>query len=927
MYIKFDKKLIVNIEQLIYKSKKQGSSSSIEDLKTNIRRLPSLLKYFKEINIETLKVNDNTFTIYFDKKNLYLDNKYINLSSKVNVYSKSVVLDLYSLYLKDLKLFFKGKAKVDMFKEIVTYLGNYSYKDVIGELNLQVDKDYFSFYTNTNELEDIKFIKDFVRLSSGVAEAWMYDNVTGKMKLNYLYGKLKTDNFEPVLDSFKGNATIENAKIRFHKNANTVNTKKLTIDYEDDKLLFSMLKPTYNNTKLYGSSVVINNLTSEAKGEVVVNIKTKSALNDDILGILKAYDIHLPLTQTSGTTNSTFKLIVPYLLEKQMKTTGYFQAKNSTFKLKDFEFFTKDAKVELKGSNVIIKESHIRHKQMFEGKVNLNIDTSKSLAKGSVKLDSLIIKNADDEIINAKDINTTLNIDFKENTILNFNTLDTSLDIKKQSLDINIKDLNKIYEHSKLLKNLNIKDGSIKLFVYDNEKIDFDLVLNNLDYPIYKNSKKINKLNLLGEIRGENLKTYTKDNSLVIKKLKNSPIEVFMNSFIIDLNSSNNTLTTNSTIDDKIKLYLQNTVLKLNNEELFFKEANIDIANLKLDFKADLQSSFLPFYEKSKQLKNYKLMGTYEFDNSRLKFKTTDNKIKLDLIPNKTMKLDLNSYDLHINTTNESKTIKDFEKILINATNSNIVINKKYKALAKKYHIQLDENEQTFILENKKILVTYKKDKNKKIKIKANNLNDKFINTLANKDVLTGGTVVLIASGDENNIEGKVILNENKIKNMSVITNVITLINTSPALINPLLALPSIASMASNKGFALNGYEVNDGYIDFTYDLETKFLNLKNIVTVGNGIDFEGNLLVDLDSKVIDGKLNLIFFKGYSKIVGAIPLLNYVILGDEKRVETEVELSGTLENPKVKSNIAKDSVNAPVNVIKRIIKSPFKIFE
>ena len=133
--------------------------------------------------------------------------------------------------------------------------------------------------------------------------------------------------------------------------------------------------------------------------------------------------------------------------------------------------------------------------------------------------------------------------------------------------------------------------------------------------------------------------------------------------------------------------------------------------------------------------------------------------------------------------------------------------------------------------------------------------------------------------------------------------------------------------MASSEGFALNGYKVNDGYIDFVYNFETNFLNLNEIVTVGNGIDFEGKMMVDLDSRVIDGKLNLIFFKGYSSVVGSIPVLNYVFLGDKKRVETQIELSGTLDEPKIVSNIAKDSINAPVNVIKRIIKSPLKLFE
>ena len=928
MYIKFDKKLIVNIKQLTFKSNKQETNNSLDNLKTNIKRLPSLLEYFKEINIETLKINDNIFTIYYDKKHLYLDNQYLNLSSKIDVHSKSITLDLYSLYLKDLKLFFKGKVKVNMFKEIVTYLGKYSYKDVSGELNLQADKDYLDFYINTNELDNIKFVKDFVRLSSNIAEAWMYDNVTGKMKLNYFYGKLKTDTFEPVLDSFEGNATIENAKIRFHKNAKTVNTKKLNVDYEDDKLKFTMEKPTYDKTKLYGSSVVINNLTSEANGEVVVNIKTKSALNDDILGILKAYDIYLPLKQTKGVTNSTFTLVVPYLLEKDMKTTGYFEAKNSTFKLQNFEFFTKDAKVQLQGSNVIIKNSHIKHQDMFEGRLNLNIDTNNSLAKGDVLLNSLQIKSSDEDIINAKDLKTAIAIDFTKDTILKFDDINTKLSIKKDSIDINIEELLQIYEYSALLKKLNIKNGSIDLEVFNNNKIDFNLLLDNLEYPIFKNNKKINKLNFLGQIRNEDLFISSKKKNIIIKKIANMPLEVKLSSFDINADEfKKSSSKTNNISNENINLHMKNMNLTIDKNEYFTNEAFVNIKDSKVNFKGDFDTLVFPFYQDTKQVTSYNLNGIYDLKKENLQLKTDDKKVALYIVPKKSLKLNLQDYDLHVRTKDDDSDLSSFETLEIDAQNSNIVINDEYKALAKKYRVKADENEQSFTLENKKILVTYKKDKDKKIKIKANNLNDKFINTLANKEVLKGGSVVFIASGDEKSLDGKVILSENKIENLSIITNIVTLINTSPALINPLLAIPSIASMASNEGFALNGYKVNDGYIDFVYNFETNFLNLNEIVTVGNGIDFEGKMMVDLDSRVIDGKLNLIFFKGYSSVVGSIPVLNYVFLGDNKRVETQIELSGTLDEPKIVSNIAKDSINAPVNVIKRIIKSPLKLFE
>ena len=70
-----------------------------------------------------------------------------------------------------------------------------------------------------------------------------------------------------------------------------------------------------------------------------------------------------------------------------------------------------------------------------------------------------------------------------------------------------------------------------------------------------------------------------------------------------------------------------------------------------------------------------------------------------------------------------------------------------------------------------------------------------------------------------------------------------------------------------------------------------------------------------------------ISLKDYSKIVGAIPVINYVLLGDNNRVETEVNLNGKLEDPEVSTNLTKDTLSVPMNIGKRIINSPSALFD
>jgi hypothetical protein len=73
---------------------------------------------------------------------------------------------------------------------------------------------------------------------------------------------------------------------------------------------------------------------------------------------------------------------------------------------------------------------------------------------------------------------------------------------------------------------------------------------------------------------------------------------------------------------------------------------------------------------------------------------------------------------------------------------------------------------------------------------------------------------------------------------------------------------------------------------------------------------------------ILTSNVKLIFLKDYSKIVGAIPVINYVLLGDNNRVETQVDIKGDIEDPEISTNFTKDTITAPVNIGKRILTSP-----
>jgi hypothetical protein len=134
-YMKLDKKLILNIENIEYKSEKTMTNSSIEDIKKNLDILPFVLKWFQSIDIEKLSINDNIVKIVLNKDILSVENKFFLLDSKIDVLSKEVLLDINNLYLKDYKTSFDKTSifesskknlfstlKISLFNTILTIL-------------------------------------------------------------------------------------------------------------------------------------------------------------------------------------------------------------------------------------------------------------------------------------------------------------------------------------------------------------------------------------------------------------------------------------------------------------------------------------------------------------------------------------------------------------------------------------------------------------------------------------------------------------------------------------------------------------------------------------------------------------------------------------------------------------------------------------
>ena len=914
-YLKIDKKLILQIDEIVLKDKKTKVQSSFEDIKSILNKAPFVLNLFQNIDIETMKIADNSFKLKLDDDYIYLDNKFVNIASSYSRVGDLLNLNIYSIYLKDIDLLLLGKMKIDFDKDILTFLGKYKYKDFVdGDLNIQANKEELDFFINSGEMENIKFLKNYVDLDK-IAEAWMYDNVEGKLYLDYLYGKVNLNSFTPILNTIKGYARVLDAKVRFNEQLDVVETSLINLEYENDNLLIKLKEPTYKGISVDGSFVDIKNMTSLKNGHVDVTLNAKHILDDNVLNILKAYGINLPLKQLSGETEAYVHLYIPY--DAPMKTFGVFKSIDSTFKINEFEFYSKNGSVDLINTDVVIKDTDFVHKDMINANVNLKIDTKTLDSKGEAFFNSFLIKSDNQEIISLENKKVDFGINFKENTKLSIDELETQILFLENNTDIKIKKIEKLYPYSKLLQDIDIKKGDLNIKLFDENNISFLANLFELDIPLKKEDKRVDTLSLFGLIKENKISINTVSNDLVINIIKNK-IDVIINSYDVDLKKD----TKKNGLNQDLSVRLINSNILLKDNSFYSIDSNIDLIKDDIYFEGSFGKLDIPIKNKDEKLDTLDIKGYSKKD--LIKVVSKDKKIDLTLINNNEINLKLNDLDLIYDVNNSEEKYK---KIKIDAKNSNIIINDKYKVLSSKYTILSNDKNTLFDLAYLTGKIKYTKDKNKNINLSAKNINDTFVNTFFSKELIKGGTFSLEASGHDKLISGKMLFDKNKLLNLTILNNLITLVNTTPALINPLLAVPAVFGMVTNGGFNLNGYAVNEGYIDFTYDFENRILNLIKIHTVGNSVDFEGYATLNLKDSFVNSSVDLIFMKDYTKIVNFIPGLSYIFLGDDKRVSTRVNIIGDLNNPKIETNLAKDSASVPVDIFKRIITSPMKIFE
>jgi hypothetical protein len=200
-----------------------------------------------------------------------------------------------------------------------------------------------------------------------------------------------------------------------------------------------------------------------------------------------------------------------------------------------------------------------------------------------------------------------------------------------------------------------------------------------------------------------------------------------------------------------------------------------------------------------------------------------------------------------------------------------------------------------------------------------------MMNMLIRKKMFKKGKISFVGYQREGIVSGSLNLKKTTLKNVKLFNNLFAFINTAPAIINPLLAIPNLLN-SKNLGFSTSGYKINNGEVLFDYDINKSISNMSKIDLKADSADIKGVGVLDFEHDNLDLKLGVSFMKGYSKVIKNIPLVGYVFLGKDGTISLTLDTKGKMDNPKIKTHMAKDGAKLPFKMTKRLLLSPFELF-
>ena len=313
-------------------------------------------------------------------------------------------------------------------------------------------------------------------------------------------------------------------------------------------------------------------------------------------------------------------------------------------------------------------------------------------------------------------------------------------------------------------------------------------------------------------------------------------------------------------------------------------------------------------YDKKGSITQYPFSGTY--NGKSVSLKLLGGRIVYDG-GNNLVKLDHLYIDGKKLMDQNKKGSSASSRIHVKGTNT-LIRYEKYVLLTDRFDLRVHGKSTKFVATKDGDTVRVDLNGNALV-VKAHRIKAPMLRALINFGGLSGGHYSLDLRGNlKGTLRGVITIDGGTVSRFKTYNNMIALFNTVPAL----------ASL-KDPGFSKDGFEVKEGRIEFRVVKNRVYFDM--IYVDGKSASISGKGTVSTINGAINMDLAVRTARGIGKLIGSLPIVGYILMGKDKSITTGVKVTGTLENPKVTTNVVMETLLAPFEMMVRTLKSPAHI--
>lgn len=798
LYIKLDKKLIIRAKKvsLLENLEQTNDESFAKNLLFYVEKLDLFFTFFEEVHIENMKLFEREFRLLFTKEELLIEDSKFLLKFSISQENSNIIANVNKFSFKDYNISTNSSLLIKTDEDVYDMNGSISSDIVSFDYSFSVSDREIVFHITKLYSNDIKSlfsaISTYIKLDKELVE-WVSKKAVAKEYYINDFKLVLSKKFISGYDikNLSANAKVKNLDLVLNNGVESILIPNLDLNLSKEKLDFYFEQASFNAKDISRSKVFIYDITNPKKIGIYVRVLSDELKLDKALHkLLNSYGIMLPFSQLTGNVNSDFLIKVPFQANKKIEYSGQFILKSLQSDLANF--FVKEGTVTLNNNKVNLKNFLVSN-TFLDTYLNANIDTTKKQAL----FDSNIKRLYFDKILDMRDKNLSIDLNYNKGVFLDIKDFNLSLDLSN-GIEFANSNMIKFKPYSQILQDLNVTKIE-KFWLKSQDFNDFDISLNG----VFFSNENILK----------NKKAYIEDD-FYIKKIKDS----------IKINNKDKSIQANITSKD-INLNVNNFGFVLKDIKGAYSK------NILYNIKAQGQNLDFVFSEFNKSL---------SFDNANL------------------------------------SVLGDSIKFNAQRINSSFYLDKT----------------------------------SDRVYLSINGVNDKILNDFFAEQYVKNGTFSLLLEGKNfDDLNGTVSIKKTYITGLKFHNQLMSFIDTVPSLL--LFKTPT---------FNNQGLDIQNGAIAF--DKKDEKINVKTLALDGDTVDILGLGDVNLKDNSINIQLELKILKSASHIIANIPIINQVLLGKDRAISTAILVDGTIDDPKFHTQVIKEALKLPFDLINNIIQIP-----